>query len=176
MYPIIRFAKEVLKQRNAPKLGLFDTHVSQHMCWPWDIDIWMEMNNGRVLTLFDMGRFGLFVRLDLLKKLAAQGWMGTVAGSTVRYRKRVRMFDRFEMRTRILGWDARFVYLEQSAWRKGDCTSHILIRTAITDKSGIIPTQKLSEVLLNGVESPALPAWARNWADADATRPWPPQM
>ncbi len=176
MYPLFRFAKEILKQRRAPKLGLFDTHVSHHICWPWDIDIWMELNNGRTLTLYDMGRFGLFSRLDLLKPMVEQGWSGTIAGSSVRYRRRVRAFHRFEMRTRILGWDDKFLYLEQGMWRNGDCTSHLLIRNAITDKNGIVPPQTVSDLVLGGIESPALPNWVQAWIDAESQRPWPPQM
>lgn len=55
MYPFVRFAKEALKYRNAPKLGLLETHVSYHRCWPWDLDPWIELNNGRTLTLYDLG-------------------------------------------------------------------------------------------------------------------------
>lgn len=176
MYPIFRFAKEVLKQRRAPKLGLFDTHVSQHICWPWDIDIWMELNNGRTLTLFDMGRFGLFARQGLLKAMMDQGWSGTVAGSTVRYRRRIRAFDRFEMRTRILGWDDKFIYLEQGMWRGDECANHLLLRTAITDKNGLVRTNVVSDRLLDGATSPPLPDWVQAWVRAEAQRPWPPEL
>ncbi len=34
MYPFIRFAKEVIKFRSAPPLGLRDVHVSHHRIWP----------------------------------------------------------------------------------------------------------------------------------------------
>jgi len=47
MYPIIRQIKEFVVHRNAPDLDPLGTHVSYHRCWPQDIDIYMEMNNGR---------------------------------------------------------------------------------------------------------------------------------
>ena len=65
MYPVIRMAKEIVKFRNAPALPITGTHVSQHICWPWDIDLWMELNNGRTLTLFDLGRIPLAIRTGL---------------------------------------------------------------------------------------------------------------
>ena len=176
MYPLIRFASAILRQSRAPKLGLLDTHVSQHICWPWDIDPFMELNNGRTLTLYDLGRFGLFARLGMLAKLKEKRWAGTVAGSSVRYRRRVRMFDRFEMHTRILGWDSRFIYLEQGMYRKGEYTSHVLIRTAITDANGLVPTKIVSEYCLDGLSSPALPDWVTAWTEAEAQRPWPPEL
>ena len=63
MYPLLRFAKEMVKFRNAPRLDLLAPHVSTHRCWPWDLDPWIELNNGRTLTLYDLGRLPMAVRL-----------------------------------------------------------------------------------------------------------------
>ncbi|WP_108483688.1 thioesterase family protein [Oceaniglobus ichthyenteri] len=174
MYPVIRLAKELLVHRNAPPLGLFETHVSHHICWPQDIDVWREMNNGRTLTLYDLGRFALFQRTGAIKVMRAERWAGTVAGSSVRYRRRVRMFHRFEMRTRILGWDARFLYMEQSMWRNGDCTSNALFRTAVTGQQGLVPMAEAAAALGVDPVSPPLPDWVAAWTMAEAQRPWPP--
>ncbi|WP_102110417.1 thioesterase family protein [Oceaniglobus roseus] len=175
MYPVIRLAKELLVHRNAPRLGLLETHVSHHVCWPHDIDIWMELNNGRTLTLYDLGRMGLFSRIGIVPVMKREGWTGTVAGSSVRYRRRVRMFDRVEMRSRILGWDARFLYIGQSMWRRGEATSQALIRTAVTDRNGLVPMERAAAALGHEGGSPALPAWVEAWSEAEARRPWPPE-
>ena len=52
MYPFLRLIKEVFKFRKAPQLGFGDVHISHHMCMPWDLDPWVELNNGRTLTLY----------------------------------------------------------------------------------------------------------------------------
>lgn len=174
MYPIFRMFKEVLHARRAKPLPLAGVHVRQHICWPWDIDPFMELNNGRTLALYDLGRFGLFQRIGIIKVMKAQGWGGTIAGSSVRYRKRVRMFDRYELRSRMIGWDDRFFYSEQSMWRKGDCTSHGLLRMAITDRNGLVATRRVAEAIGHRPESPPLPDWVQGWIDAEAQRPWPP--
>ncbi len=176
MYPYARMFKELWKFRNAPKLGLFDMHVSHHICWPWDIDPWMELNNGRTLTLFDLGRIPMGRRMGLDHILKAKGWGLAVAGNSTRYRKRVRMFDRLEMRTHLLGWDARFLYMEQSMWKGEECTSHILIRSAVTSKAGIVSPAEMAVACGYATQSPALPDWVQQWISADASRPWPPQM
>lgn len=175
MYPFVRISKELIKHRGAPELAIGQTHVSQHICWPWDIDIFLEMNNGRVLTLFDIGRITLFQRMGMSAKMRTHRLGGTIAGSSVRYRRRVRAFDRIEMRSRVVGWDERFVYAEQSMWRKDDCTSHALLRMAVTDRTGMVPTSRLVEIFGDVPDLP-LPAWAVNWAVADASRPWPPMQ
>ena len=55
MFPFFRFTKDLLVARTQPPLGLLDTHVSHHICWPWDVDMFLELNNGRTLTLYDLG-------------------------------------------------------------------------------------------------------------------------
>ena len=174
MYPYARMFKELWKFRRAPTLPILGTHISHHRCWPQDLDPWMELNNGRTLTLYDLGRIPLGVRTGLNPVLRARHWGLTVAGSTTRYRRRVRLFDRVEMHTRCIGWDARFMYMEQSMWKGGDCTSHVLIRSAITSANGIVPPAKALAALGQPAESPALPDWVQAWIAAEALRPWPP--
>lgn len=174
MYPFIRLATETLRVRRLPPLGLFDPHVIQIRCLPWDLDPWIELNNGRTLTLYDIGRVPFVLRIGLLKALRAHGWGLTVAGASVRYRRRVKAFHRVELRTRLLGWDSRFFYIGQSMWRNGECTSHVLNRSAVTGKGGIVPPAEVARALGVAPESPALPGWVAAWIEADAARPWPP--
>ena len=174
MYPILRFAKELLIWKSAPPLGVFDPHVSTHRCWPWDLDPWIELNNGRTLTLYDLGRIPMAVRTGVIGALRENGWGITVAGNSVRYRRRIRGFDRFTMISRNIGWDARFLYMEQSMWRRGECCHHMLVRAAITSKQGMVPPAQVMAAAGLDVESPPLPDWVQAWIAADALRPWPP--
>jgi len=175
MYPFIRLTKEVFGARNAGPIGLTDTHVSHHICWPWDLDGFLELNNGRSLTLYDLGRFPLAKRVGLLKALRENHWGLTMAGVSVRWRARIRMFERFEMRSKAVGWDDKFVYLDQSMWkRNGTCASQALYRSAVTDKNGIVPPEKVMKAMGKDNPSPALPDWVQSWVDAEAQRPWPP--
>jgi len=174
MYPFLRFAAQMLKYRGAPPLGLCDTHVSHHRCLPWDLDPWRELNNGRTLTLYDLGRIPMAMRTGLGEVLRAKGWGITVAGNSTRYRKRIRVFERFEIRSRCIGWDARFLYTEQSMWKENDCANHILIRSAVTSAKGIVPTSDVLAALGHDGDSPALPDWVQAWIAAENQRPWPP--
>ncbi|MBL4628951.1 MAG: acyl-CoA thioesterase [Roseicyclus sp.] len=176
MYPYLRFAALMLKERRKAPLELFDTHTVSMTCLPVDIDVFLEMNNGRILTLFDLGRFGLAIRVGLWDTLKRERWGLVVAGSTVRYRSRITTFQRFEMRTRFLGWDDRFLYLEQAMWRGDTCCNHALMRTGVTKNGRLAPTADVARALGVGGESPPLPDWVNGWAAADRTRPWPPEV
>lgn len=173
MYPFIRMAWQSWRHRSQP-LEAFGTHVSRHLCWPWDIDVFRELNNGRALTLYDLGRVPWSRRIGFTAALRREGCAVAVAGASVRYRRRIRVFAAIEMRTRALGWDDRFMYSEQSMWVGGACAGHVLIRSAATAGQGIVPPARLMASM--GIEgpSPALPPWVLAWVQADAARPWPP--
>jgi acyl-CoA thioesterase FadM len=177
MYPVVRFIKEFIKFRNAPKLPFDGTHVSRHMCMPWDLDLWMELNNGRTLTLYDLGRMILAQRAGLLAAMKRNRWGMTMAGACVRYRRRIRMFDVVEMRSRAVCWDERFIYIEQSMWRKdGECANHIVYRAAVTGKDGIVPPAQVAMDITGQVPQVETPAWIAKWIEAESLRPWPPMQ
>lgn len=176
MYPVVRVAREILRAGSMPPLGPGEVHVTPVTCWPWDIDVFMEMNNGRYLTLFDLGRFGLFRRLGIVGVMRRRGWYGTVAGSAVRYRRRVTVFQRLEIRTRVIGWDDRFTYVEQGLWRGGECCAHAMLRTAVTTGKGFVAPAEVAAAMGLPEESPPLPDWVEAWSRAEALRPWPPMQ
>ena len=123
MYPFLRLGLELALARARRPLPLDGVHVSRHTCWPWDIDPWGELNNGRTLTLYDLGRVPLAVRTGLVAALRRNGWGLAVAGASVRYRRRVRAFERLEMRSAFVGRDPRFLYVHQAMFRGGEAVS-----------------------------------------------------
>jgi acyl-CoA thioesterase FadM len=176
MYPFLRMTTAMARARRLPPLAPFAAHVSAHRIRAVDIDPWGELNNGRALTLFDLGRLPLYVRTGMIAALRRSGWRITVAGSTVRYRRRLTAGDRVTMTTRLMGWDARFLYLEQGLWRGDDCAVHVLNRSALTTGRGIVPTADLAAAMGLPAQGPGLPDWVRAWAEAEALRPWPPEI
>ena len=174
MYPVFRMAKELWLVRRAPPLAILEPHISQHIVWPWDLDLWRELNNGRTLTLFDLGRIPMAVRMGFERVAKSRGWGITVAGNSTRYRRRVTVFTRLTQISRVAGWDDRFTYIEQSFWRGDECTGHMLLRSAFISKAGIVPPVEVLRALGQPEQSPPLPDWITAWIDADAMRPWPP--
>ncbi|SEO59172.1 Acyl-CoA thioesterase FadM [Salinihabitans flavidus] len=177
MYPFVRMFHQLWRHRRDPPLPLTGVHVSHHRCWPWDIDMWVELNNGRTLTLYDLGRIPLARRVGLIAALRANRWGLTMAGVSVRYRRRIRTFERVTMTSRALCWDARFIYLEQAMWKAdGACANHALYRSAVTGPGGLVPPATVLAAMGQPEASPPMPDWVQAWVAAEATRPWPPEM
>ena len=81
------------------------------------------------------------------------------------------------MRSRAVCWDDKFTYLEQSMWKSdGECASHVLYRSAVTDKNGIVPPAKVLAAMGQDAVSPPMPAWIDAWIKDEAQRPWPPMQ
>lgn len=179
MFPFVRLFKDVYLASRQPRFTeLTQTHISHHRCWPHDLDIFLELNNGRALTLYDLGRSAMAMRAGLVPILRREGWGMTIAGTHTRFRRRIRVMQRFEMRSRTVCWDDKFIYLEQSMWKQdGECASHVLLRSAVTDKNGIVaPSRVLATLGYTDAASPPMPDWIAQWTSADTTRPWPPMQ
>ncbi len=178
MFPFVRIAKDMYLASRMPRFEqLTDTHVSHHICWPHDLDFWLELNNGRALSIYDIGRTAMAQRAGLIEVLKRKRWGMTMAGSNTRFRRRIKGFERFEMRSRGICWDDKFFYLEQSMWKKnGECASHVLFRAAVTNKNGLIPPQQVMGEMGQDVPSPPMPGWVAEWCKAEADRPWPPMQ
>ena len=176
MYPFVRAIKELILHRNAPALDVTGTHVSSHRCWPQDIDWFIEMNNGRILTILDLSRNILATRTGLVGALRKGKWGLTMAGVSVRYRRRIRPFVKFKVYSRCVGWDDKFFYLDQSIWIGQECAAQALYRSAVTDGNGIVRPDRVMTMAGKPDVSPPLPDWVANWIEADTTRPWPPEI
>ncbi|MCK0168800.1 thioesterase family protein [Jannaschia sp. S6380] len=174
MYPFFRLGWQMFRARRLPPISPLDTHVSHHLCLPWDLDGFGELNNGRVLTLYDLGRFTSGVRIGLLAALRRRRWGLAVAGASIRYRRRITAMQRIEMRTRIAGWDARFFYVLQSMWVDGACCSQALLRTAVVARGRAVPAADVVDEIGWTGDAPDLPDWVAAWIAAEGTRPWPP--
>jgi acyl-CoA thioesterase FadM len=174
MYPVIRLLTSTVRAMRATPLAYDGVSEISFVCRPWDIDMFGEVNNGRQLTLYDLGRFDLAWRCGLVRVLRDRHWGLTVAGSSARYRKRIRMFDRVTMRTKALGYDERWIYLAQSMTVKGEPASALLVRTCVTAKGRTVPTNDVRHALGDTNWQPVLPDWVRRWDEADKERPWPP--
>lgn len=175
MYPFFRMLYQLHIHRKSPALAIDGTHISHHICWPIDLDPWRELNNGRTLTLLDLGRLPFISRIPLAKALRAKNWSMTMAGSTVRYRRRIKAFDRIEMRTRAIGRDARFIYIQHSMWVKGVAANSAVFRAAIVGDTGIVPTSEVAAAMAIPDWNPTMPDWVNDWITAEANRVWPPE-
>ncbi|MDB5569985.1 MAG: thioesterase [Hyphomicrobiales bacterium] len=88
----------------------FETSRLWFRVLPNDLDVNLHMNNGRYLTIMDLGRLDLILRMGLAGIARARGWTPVLSAAKVRFRRELRLFQRYRLETRIVWWsDTQFV-------------------------------------------------------------------
>jgi acyl-CoA thioesterase FadM len=94
-------------------------------------------------------------------------WYPVLAATQLRFRRPLNLFQRFEIRTRIVGWDDKWVFIEQKILRKGKLVTHAFLKGAFVGPQGTVPITELVKLIGRGAASPPLPAEWRAWLDAE---------
>jgi acyl-CoA thioesterase FadM len=87
---------------------------------PQDLDFMMVVNNGSYQQIMDVAGYRHMGKNGGLRLAGKQSWIGVVAASTIRYRRSLRLWDKFEDTSRVLGWDDRVFYIEHLITRRGE--------------------------------------------------------
>ena len=135
---------------------------------PGDLDIYFHVNNGVYLQMMDVARSNFIADLGGFAPLRERSWYPVVAAQTVKYRRSLTLGQRFEITTRVVGWDERVVYLEQIFTRDGALSARGLVAGRfLTRSSGErVPAPAVAELLGPGVAAPELPDDVARWARA----------
>ncbi len=149
--------------------GLLDESVVRFRVWPNDLDTNLHMNNGRYMTLMDLGRLDLLLRNGAIRHVMRQKWYPVLAASELRFRRPLNLFQRFEIRTRIVTWDAKWIYLEQRILRNGDLALHAYLKGVFVARGGgSVPITRLLELMGETQAPPPMPEAIAAWMDAEA--------
>lgn len=130
---------------------------------PNDIDFNGHVNNGRYLTLADIGRMDFVLRTGAGKAALAQRALPIVGDSLAKFRRDLKTFDRFDMQTCILGWDEKWTFMEHRFLRGGRVLGVVVIRGLFRGPQGPIPPGEFLAFMGLTAASPALPGWVREW-------------
>lgn len=171
MYPYLRLTKVIATAFLGPSLELDDVSRKRFLVWPTDVDIYPEMNNGRHLTIMDLGRADFTIRSGILRKGHERGWSLVAAGASVRFRHRLVPLRRFVLSTRVLGRDDRWFYFLHETEQGGRVCSSALVRVGLRSKDGLVSPERVLEMLGREGWRPELPAWVRKWIEAEDARP-----
>jgi YbgC/YbaW family acyl-CoA thioester hydrolase len=143
--------------------NLFDETIVKGRCWTNDLDFNWHMNNARYLRQCDFGRVSLILETGLWDAILIRRKNGMkdvsilVSALQVQYRQSVELGDRFEIQTRINGWDDNAFYLEQSMIlnKNKQIAFLMLARFALTPRS-LTPQMLVDDLYSGSIQSPTL--------------------
>lgn len=161
MYPYLRFLKVILKSSFSKKKEFYsaEADVINMIVMPQDLDPFLELNNGRYVTLLDLGRFGFGAKVRIQDFLKKNNWSMTITGTYNNYRYRLKLFQRFQIKTKVLGYDEKWFYFFQKAERKGKTHMASLVRFSFTSKKGLVLPEKVIEAMGEEYDPNKLGSW-----------------
>lgn len=138
--------------------------------WPPDLDVLWHVNNGVYLTMLDVARVDLLLRSGAARRLRRVGYYPVVAAQTIRFRRSLKLLDRFEVETRIIGWDEKAFLIEHQFLRRGEIVAEAVVRWRfLKRKGGTASSAELLELFGKAQPSPPLPAWVEAWNRQNAS-------
>ncbi|MGK7312928.1 MAG: acyl-CoA thioesterase [Candidatus Longimicrobiales bacterium M2_2A_002] len=160
-----------LAGRFRPRSDLLGPIRTPFRVWPTDLDVLRHVNNGVYLSLLDVARMDLLNRAGLASTLKERGWFPVVTAESIGFNRSLELFQRFDVETRILGWDDLAFYLHQSFIRDDDIiASALVVGRFLRREGGSVPAPEVA-ALAGLTESPPIPGWAtRLGADQERLR------
>lgn len=141
---------------------------------PTDLDLNGHMNNGRYLTIMDIGRMDFVLRVKLAGYVIKNGYLPVLSSAKMRYRIPLMPFEEYELQTRILCWDDKWVFMEQrfiiaDGPKAGVAAAIGLIKGSFYDKNTktTVPTGDIINAIGHSEESPAMPDYILKWQEAE---------
>lgn len=142
--------------------------------WPTDLDTNMHMNNGRYLTLMDLGRMDMVIRNGLMAEMFKIGAIPVLSAAQVRYRIPLFHLQSYDMETRVVCWDEKWVYMEQkfviAKGKKAGAIAAIAILKGSffsPKKRETVPSSELIRLIGFEGASPEFPDYILKWRDAE---------
>ena len=166
---ILRLIKVLVMSLLRPALTPLGESVVRFRVWPHDLDLNLHMNNGRYLTVMDLGRTDLMIRCRMLGAVLKRGWRPMLAAATIRYRRPLAPFRRYELRTRLVGWDQKWFFMEQRFEVGGDLYAYALVKGVFKDGRGVVPPSRVAQILGHDNQSPQWPAALAAWLTWEQT-------
>ncbi|SDZ60234.1 acyl-CoA thioesterase [Pseudomonas sp. NFIX28] len=147
-----------------PVDGLATTVVRMRV-WPFDLDLNRHVTNGRYFTLADLGRMDFVLRSGAYRVALRHRAVPIVGDVWGKFRRELRLFEAFEIHSRILGWDEKWSFMEHRFVRQGRVAGVVVMRGLFRSAKGTIAPGEFVHEL--GVDiSPELPQWLKDWSQS----------
>lgn len=138
--------------------------------WPNDLDSNLHMNNSRYLLAMDLGRWDYGVRTGVIQQALRRRWFPVAGSVMLRFRRSLDPFQRFELRTRVVGWDEKWWWFEQRFEVEGRLHALGRVKALFRGPEGSVSTAAVLAAIGRPDLAPLdMPEAIRLWQQAEAT-------
>ena len=161
----VRIPSLAIRQHIAPlpPLGVLGEDCLRLRVWPNDIDLNLHLNNARYLSLMDYGRMHLLARTRLLSPILRSRWTPLVGAVWMTYRRSLTLFATFTLTSRLVCWDDRWFYIEQTFTGRAGLAAVGWVKGLLRGPEGTLDPQRILERVSLGIVSPPIPEAIATW-------------
>jgi len=128
-----------------------------------DIDFNLHINNSRYMVFMERARWDHPVQTDTWDLMLKEKLNFIVAGIEMGYIREIRFGKQFEVETRYLGWDEKYVYLEQRFIAGGKIHAYGLVKAVFLQKGKLAKPSAVANILEIKTAYEALPEHMELW-------------
>jgi acyl-CoA thioesterase FadM len=161
----VRIPALAIRQHIRPlaPLGILEEDRLRLRVLPNDIDLNLHLNNARYLNIMDYARTHLLARTRLLEHIIHSRWMPLVGAVWITYRRPLPLFSRFQLTSRLVCWDDRWFYIEQTFTGSKGLAAMGWVKGILRDAKGSVDPQQVIASVAPGVVSPPMPNAIATW-------------
>ncbi len=161
----VRIPALAIRQHIRPlaPLGILEEDRLRMRVLPNDIDLNLHLNNARYLSIMDYARTHLLARTRLLERIVQARWTPLVGAVWVTYRRSLALFSTFQIGSRLVCWDERWFYIEQTFTGSKGLAAVGWVKGMLRDAKGSVDPQQVINVVAPGALSPPMPETIATW-------------
>ena len=122
---------------------------------PHDLDLNFHLNNGRYLTMMDLGRLDYLGQTGMLKTCIKRKWLPILGATQMTYLRPLKLFQTFTIDTEIEYWDEKWVVMRQRYYSKGKLVASGRVRALMRGPQGNVPPAEI--LAASGISDPTPP-------------------
>lgn len=157
MSDLFRHLRVLAQNGFARESDLLDPVALRMIALPSDCDLNFHVNNARYLRLMDMGRLALVTRSGWLGSMIRNRWGAVVGAAEIEFLRELPILSRFTLESRVVGWDAKWFYIEQRFLLGRDVAAVGRVQVVVRSGRKSVPTAEVIADLGPMRTSPALP-------------------
>lgn len=146
-----------------PSAAVVDATSLQFRVLPNDLDVNLHLNNGRYVTIMDLGRVNLMQRVGLLRPVIRNNWLPLISGLQIQFLRPLKLFQKYSLQTRLACWDEIWFYIEQVLRSNEKDIARGIVRAQFRRGKAAVPVTEIMRAIDYSGESPELPESLGAW-------------
>jgi len=162
----LRFLLLIISSLWRKPMEPLDESVLNLRVLPNDVDV-TRVTSDRYTALTDLGRLDMMLRLGLFRTMLKRRWAPVSRINTIRFRYSLKLFQKYQLRSRVVYWDDTWIYFEHHFQRKGRTIALSFGQSQYRGPQGLVPTSEVIAALRQPVERVPKPEIIANMEEAE---------